>query len=167
MKANNIWILSLLLSLYGCGGGSDDPVVPEPNPTPTPTPEVAKPEIKLPSEITSSGIKLTENKAGTQSISFTCNDNWTLSIEENRSSSWCIPSATSGSKGEVTITFTVTENTTYDDRSVTITIKCGTASTSFVISQPGVKALFVTPPKMRIRATRRYDYSEHPEQRGL
>ena len=144
MKANNIWILSLLLCLYGCGGGSDDPVVPEPTPTPTPTPEVVKPEIKLPSEITSSGIAFTENKAAEKSVSFTCNDDWTLSMKENRNVSWCTPSATSGSKGTVTITFTVTENTTYDDRSVTITINCGSASTSFVISQEGKKAMLLT-----------------------
>lgn len=144
MKANIIWIFSLLLCLYGCGGGSDDPVVPEPTPTPTPTPEVVKPEIKLPSEITSSGIAFTENKAAEKSVSFTCNDDWTLSMKENRSVSWCTPSATSGKKGNVTITFTVTENTTYDNRSVTITIQCGTASTSFTISQEGKKALLLT-----------------------
>ena len=142
MKANNIWILSLLLCLYGCGGGSDDPVAPTPEPPPTP--EVVEPEIKLPSEITTSGIAFTENKAAEKSVSFTCNDDWTLSMTENRSVSWCTPSATSGKKGNVTITFKVTENTTYDDRSVTITIKCGSASTSFSISQEGIKAMKLT-----------------------
>ena len=51
------------------------------------------------------------------------NDDWTLTIKETRSgTSWITPSATSGKKGSMTVTFTVTENMTYDDRSVTVTI---------------------------------------------
>ena len=153
MKANLYKILSLLLCLYGCGGGSDDPVVPEPPPTPmpNPTPEPTKPEVKLPAQISANGIIFTTNKTGQQSVSFTCNDDWTLTIKETRSgTSWITPSATSGKKGSMTVTFTVTENMTYDDRSVTVTILCGTASANFIISQAGVKALLLTKDKYEV-----------------
>jgi hypothetical protein len=68
-----------------------------------------------------------------------------LSIAEARNGvSWCTPSATSGTKGNVTIKFTLTENTEYEDRSVSVTIKAGTASSTFKITQKCADALLVT-----------------------
>ena len=64
---------SLLIFFTGCGGGEDDPVNPTPSPTPTPKPEVVEPEIKLPAQITTSGMIFSESKTGSQSLSFTCN----------------------------------------------------------------------------------------------
>ena len=129
----------LLLMFAGCsgGGGEDEPI-----PQPTPKPET--PTITLDTSISTSGVSFSNGK-GEQSISFTVNTDWTLSIAEVRSGiSWCTPSAKSGSKGNVTVKFTVTENTGYDDRSVSVTIKAGTASKSFKITQKGVDALLVT-----------------------
>lgn len=148
MKANIFRVLSLfslLICFTGCGGGDDDPV------KPSPAPEVIKPGINLPAQITTNGVTFSESKAGSQTISFTCDSDWTLSISETRSgTSWCTPSATSGTKGNVSITFTVTENTTYDDRSVTITIIAGSASVSFIISQKGKKTLLLTKDKYEL-----------------
>ena len=146
MKDKIFYILSLLTFLIcfsGCGGGGDEPVLPAPKPNPKP--EVIEPGINLPPQITTSGVTFSESNAGTQSVSFTCDQDWTLSITETRSgTSWCKPSATSGSKGNVTITFTVTENTSYDDRSVIVTITAGATSVSFTISQKGQKALLIS-----------------------
>ena len=148
MKVSHFWTYYLYLILIcftGCGGGDDDPVNPTPSPTPTPKPEVVEPDIKLPAQITTSGMTFSESKPGSQSVSFTCNSDWTLSIKEGRSeTSWCKPSATSGTKGYATITFTVTENPTYEDRSVIVTITAGSSSISFTISQKGQKALLVS-----------------------
>lgn len=153
MRINPYWIFLFLFCFYGCGGGSDDPVYPEPTPTPTPnpTPEPTKPEINLSDQISADGIILTTNKSGQQSVSFTCSDDWTLTIKETRSgTSWITPSATSGKKGSVTVTFTMTENTSYDDRSVTVTIQSSTASASFIITQTGIKELLLTKDKYEL-----------------
>lgn len=142
MKKHLFLFATLLYFVFvGCsgGGGEDEPT---PNPQPTPQPET--PTITLDSSISSSGVSFSNGK-GEQSISFTASSDWTLSIAEVRSgTSWCTPSATSGSKGNATVKFTVTENTEYDDRSVSVTIKAGTASKSFKITQKCAEALLVT-----------------------
>ena len=76
MKVSHFWTYYLYLILIcftGCGGGDDDPVNPTPSPTPTPKPEVVEPDIKLPAQITTSGMTFSESKPGSQSVSFTCN----------------------------------------------------------------------------------------------
>lgn len=127
-----VTLLCLVFASCSGGGGEDEPT---PNPQPTPKPET--PTITLDSSISSSGVNFSDGKEE-KSISFTTSTDWTLSIAEVRSgTSWCIPSATSGPKGNATVKFTVTENTEYDDRSVSVTIKAGTASKSFKITQKG------------------------------
>ena len=132
-------LMCLVFAACSSGGGEDEPA-----PTPQPTPKPETPTITLDSRISSSGVSFS-NANGEQSISFTASTDWTLSIAEVRSgTSWCTPSATSGPKGDATVKFTVKENTEYDDRSVSVTIKAGTASKSFKITQKGVDALLVT-----------------------
>ena len=63
---------------------------------------------------------------------------------------WCTASVTSGTKGSATVKFTVTENTEYENRSVSVTIKSGTATKTFTISQKGVDALLVTTDKYEV-----------------
>lgn len=126
-------LMCLVFASCSGGGGEDEP-------TPQPTPKPETPTITLDSSISSSGVSFSDEK-GEQSISFTASTDWTLSIAEVRSgTSWCTPSATSGSKGNATVKFTVTENTEYDDRSVSVTIKAGTVSKSFKITQKGKDA---------------------------
>ena len=137
-------LVAILLCLSACSGGSDDPT------EPTPQPEVIKSEITIDSSIITNGLSLT-NEKGELSISFTTNERWTLSVASTRSgASWCTPSATSGNKGNATVKFTITENTDYEDRSVSVTIKSGTASKSFIISQKGVEALLLTTDKYEV-----------------
>ena len=137
-------LVAILLCLSACSGGSDDPT------EPTPQPEVIKSEITIDSSIITNGLSLT-NEKGDHSISFTTNERWTLSVASTRSgASWCTPSATSGNKGNATVKFTITENTDYEDRSVSVTIKSGTASKSFIISQKGVEALLLTTDKYEV-----------------
>ena len=135
-------LFAILLCLSACSSGSDEPI--------EPTPEVTKSEITIDSSIITNGLSFSTDK-GEQSISFTTNENWTLSIAETRSgATWCTASATSGNKGTASVKFTVTENTDYDDRSVSVTIKSGTASKTFKISQKGVDALLVTTNKYEV-----------------
>ena len=140
MTKKVLFMLAMLTCIFAsCSdGGSDDPV------NPTPKPEEVKAEITLDSTIETNGLSFGVS-AGDNTISFTTNTNWTLTVSSTTSgTTWCTASATSGSKGSVTVKFTVTENTEYDDRSVSVTVKAGTASKTFKVTQKGVDALLVT-----------------------
>ena len=137
-------IFAILLCLSACSGGGDDPI------EPTPKPEVTKSEITIDSNIINNGLSFS-NAKGEQSISFSTNENWTLSVASTTSgATWCSASATSGSKGNASVKFSVTENVDYDDRSVSVTIKSGTASKTFTITQKSADALLVTTNKYEV-----------------
>ena len=125
-------------------GGSDNPV------DPTPKPEEVKAEISIDSNIVSNGLSFGV-ASGEQTVSFSANTNWTLSVASTTSgATWCKASATSGSKGTANVKFTVDENTGYDDRSVSVTIKAGSVSKTFTITQKGADALLVTTNKYEV-----------------
>ena len=123
-------------------GGSDNPV--------NPKPEEVKTEITIDSGIIGNGLSF-EMAAGEQTVSFSVNANWTLSIASTTSgATWCKASATSGNKGSANVKFSVDENTDYEDRSVSVTIKAGTVSKTFTITQKGADALLVTTTKYEV-----------------
>lgn len=137
-------LLAISLCLYACGG------IEEPSEPSTPTPEVIKSEITIDASIISNGLSFTSN-AGDQSITFTTNESWTLTIASTTSGeTWCTASSSSGAKGTANVRFTVKENTSYDDRSVSVTIKSGTASKTFKLSQKCANALLLTTNKYEI-----------------
>ena len=137
-----------MFMLAGCSdGGSESPE--KPNPTPTPTPEETA-SITIDSNIVTNGVAF-EAKGGEKSVSFSSNKDWTLSIATPvNGTAWCTVSATSGAKGDATVKFTVKENAEYDDRSVSVTIKAGTASKTFTITQKCAEALLVTSAKFEV-----------------
>lgn len=142
-----VWLmLAVLVCIFAsCSdGGSDNPV------DPTPKPEEVKTEITIDSGIVSNGLSFGATE-GEQSVSFSVNANWTLSVASTTSGiTWCKASATSGSKGTANVKFTVSENTDYEDRSVSVTIKAGTVSKTFTITQKGADALLVTTAKYEV-----------------
>lgn len=128
-----------------CSDGGSDNLV-----EPTPKPEEVKTEITIDSGIVSNGLSFGV-EGSEQSISFSVNANWTLSVASTTSgATWCKASATSGSKGTANVKFTVDENTGYDDRSVSVTIKAGSVSKTFTITQKGADALLVTTTKYEV-----------------
>ena len=125
-------------------GGNENPV------NPSPEPEEIKTEITIDSGIVSNGLSFGASESE-QSVSFSANANWTLSIASTTSgSTWCKASAISGNKGTANVKFAVAENTGYDDRSVSVTIKAGTASKTFTITQKGIDAMLVTTTKYEV-----------------
>ena len=149
MMKKAIFMLAILTCFWAsCSdGGSEDPV----NPTPKPE-EVVTPEITISSDILTNGLTFNTTQ-GEKSVSFSTNVDWTLSIASTTGgSSWCKASATSGSKGSANVKFTVDEHTDYDDRSVSVTIKVGTASKTFTITQKCADALLIT--------TNKYDVAQ-------
>ena len=142
-----LWFMLAMVACFlaSCSdGGSDEPSAP------TPKPEEVKTEITIDSGIVSNGLSFASSQ-GEQSVSFSVNANWTLSIASITSgATWCKASATSGSKGSANVKFTVNENTSYDDRIVSVTIKAGTVSKTFTITQKGAEAMLVTTSKYEV-----------------
>ena len=127
-------------------GGSEEPVTP-----PTEKPEVNNtPTITIDPTIQSSGLSF-DTSASEKSITFSTTSDWTLSIAETRSGTeWCTASPTSGGKGTATVKFKTTENTESEDRSVAVTIKAGTASKTFTVTQKGTDVLLITTTKYEV-----------------
>ncbi|MBQ8673905.1 MAG: BACON domain-containing protein [Bacteroides sp.] len=87
-------------------------------------------------------------KGGERSVTFsTTVADWTLNVANT---TWCTASATNGTKGTATVKFTVAENTDYDNRSVSVTVKAGSASKTFTVSQKCTEALLVTTDKFEL-----------------
>lgn len=80
---------------------------------------------------------------GTQSFSFACNREWSVSSTE----SWVkiSPSSGSAADGETKVTITCSPNTTYDARSATITVKVAELSETISITQDTGLGLIVSP----------------------
>lgn len=136
------WLAALVWIAAGCSDGDDGS---------TDTPSVPEtPVITIDPSIVTNGLAFA-TASGEQSIGFSTNVDWTLSIAATTGgSTWCTASASSGSKGAATVKFSVTENDSYDDRSVSVTIKAGTASTTFTITQKCASALLVTTGKYEV-----------------
>lgn len=133
-----------MLAMFTCmfascsDGGSDIPETPNPTPQPEETAS-----ITLDSDIVSNGLVFDE-QGGEKSVEFSANKDWTLTIAAiTGGTDWCTVSEESGSKGDATVKFTVTENTESDDRSVSVTIKAGTASKSFKIPKRGFQLMLM------------------------
>ena len=115
--------------------------------------ETIQSEIRIDESLLLNGLSFTSEE-GSQSISFSTNEDWSLNVATTTSGVvWCTASATSGQKGDATVEFTVTENNSYDNRNVAVTIQSGTASKTFSISQKWADALLVTTDKYEISQT--------------
>lgn len=80
---------------------------------------------------------------GSQSITFTCNRNWTVSSSE----SWVSVSPASGSASDETVTVKLTcaPNSTYDPRTATVTVKVEELTETITINQETGIGLIVSP----------------------
>lgn len=93
-------------------------------------------------------------KVNEQTFTFTTNADWTISVAPIKGGeNWCTASPTQGNAGNQTVKIAVVENSTYDDRSVTVTLKSGTESKSFVVTQKQKDALLLTSDKVEINQT--------------
>jgi len=137
-----IMLLAMMVCCWSCSGGREDV------PTHTPTP---KPEEKPKIEVTTTTPVLAQ-EGETATVTFTSTDSWTLDVTEGRAVSWCSVSPTSGGKGTNTLTIKTTANDTYDERNAKVTIKAGTTTQSFVVTQKQKDGLTVTSNKVEVGA---------------
>ena len=83
------------------------------------------------------------DQGGTQSITFTANRSWSVSSSD----SWCKVSPSSGENtdGNITVTLTCEQNTTYDPRSATLTVRVEELSETITVTQDTNLGLLVSP----------------------
>ena len=137
-------LITMLVSINfaACSDGNEEDDL-KPNPGETST-------ITIDSNIITNGLVFAA-EGSVKSVSFTTNADWTLNIASTTGgSTWCTASVTSGKKGEASVEFTTLDNSDYDDRSVSVTIKAGTASQTFTIIQKCKEAILVTTDKFEI-----------------
>lgn len=135
-------LITMLVSINfaACSDGNEqDDLDPDKNST-----------ITIDSSIITNGLAFAA-EGSIKSVSFTTNTDWTLNIASTTGGSiWCMASVVSGKKGEASVEFTTLDNSDYDDRSVSVTIKAGTASQTFTIIQKCKEAILVTTDKFEI-----------------
>ena len=102
-----------------------------------------QPEIKIPAEsqaIFSSGISFPET-TGTSpqesTVKFTATESWTTDVNDTKASSWLSVRPTSGGAGTVNMTVSAQPNPGETERSAKVTIKCGTVTKTFSVTQAG------------------------------
>lgn len=104
---------------------------------------VVQPEINIPAEsqaIFSSGISFPEytgTSAQTASLSFTATESWSTDVSDVKSSTWLSVQPSSGGAGTVNMTVSAQPNTGETARSGKVTIKCGSVTKIFSVTQAG------------------------------
>lgn len=102
--------------------------------------------------ITLGGNVTVDADGGDVTVQFTASGDWSAAPSNDRADSWLTLSATSGTKGNASITLGVAKNEDTDERSATVRITCGSASASVIITQKQRDALTQTPSKTQIGA---------------
>ena len=132
MRLSSLFLASLALTFaFSCGKTPEEE-----------KPEV-KPEIKVPAEsqaVFSSGITFGESTGTdkqTTSVSFTATESWSADVSDVKSSSWLSVQPTSGGAGTVNMSVIAEHNTGESSRSAKVTIKCGTVTKYFTVTQAG------------------------------
>ena len=122
--------LLVLLSAVAC----QKPDQPQPDPTPA---------ITIPTQsqaIFANGISFPTPSSGqtqpqTQTVTFTTTESWTSTVADTKSSTWLTVEPSSGGTGTVNMKVTAQPNDTDKSRSATVTIKSGSMTKSFTVSQ--------------------------------
>jgi len=141
MRLPSLFFASLALAFSFACGKTPEPA-PKPDPKPDPKPEV-QPDIQVPSEsqaIFSSGISFPENGGASSqesTVSFTATQAWSADVADVKASSWLKVEPSSGTAGTVNMKVTADPNKGETGRTGKVTIKCGTVSKSFTVTQAG------------------------------
>ena len=134
-----IWMvcITLLGTLAACSG--KDPVEGGEEPP------VVKPQAAITCAVTTLSSPSEGNET---SLEFTAGADWTLSVLNGIK--WCSVSSASGSAGNIKVTVKTEPNETFDERNVTLWIKCGTDTHSVVLTQKQKNALLLTTTKYEV-----------------
>ena len=95
---------------------------------------------------------LFDSKAGTASIELKANMAWQAEFLNSRAT-WCSLSAETGKRGTAKLTISVTENTTYEERSATIALNCKDAKVIILVIQKQNDAVLLSSSKIEAPAS--------------
>jgi hypothetical protein len=88
--------------------------------------------------------------AGSASVTFESNKDWTLSFVNDRAKDWCSVPFEGGHDGTYTMRVSVTPNGDYDERSATIVLSCGELLRTIVVTQKQKDALLLSPGRVEL-----------------
>ena len=84
-------------------------------------------------------------------FAFDTNMDWSISVANTvNGTPWCYASTTSGGAGHYEVVVKVDENTSYDDRNVTLTIQAGMAKKTIIVTQKQKDAILLTSNKFEV-----------------
>lgn len=133
MKKIGFILLSTIALVFSCKKQEEEKPQPE------------TPKIEIPAEsqsVFSQGISFGENSSS-KTLSFTTTAAWSTEITDTKASSWLSVQPASGSAGKVTMTVSAPANPGREARSASVTIKCGSVSQRFNVTQSGVPVVHV------------------------
>lgn len=139
-----MFAMALMMLMVACNKPQ-----PIPGPTPTPTPT---PESSVVFETGTETKPVLAVEGGKIYLKFNATGAWTASVINTKADEWITLDKTKGEAGTATITVTVLQNDTPDERNATVEIKCGTSTASAVVTQKQKDALTVTAAKNEIEA---------------
>lgn len=85
------------------------------------------------------------SEGGSKTIQFSTNKNWEISVSESGMGvDWCTVSPKSGTAGNVTLTITVPENSTYGERSVILTLTAENVTEKLRVTQKQNDAILLS-----------------------
>lgn len=90
------------------------------------------------------------SKAGSARLSIQTNKQWTATFVNDRAREWCSLSEEGGKKGTFTLTVSVKENSTYDDREAAIVLQCKEVQRTIVVTQKQKDALLMSPSRVEL-----------------
>jgi hypothetical protein len=91
-----------------------------------------------------------QEQGGESKVRFTANAPWSATVSQSRQVDWLTVSPTSGQAGDVVLNVKAAPNDTYDERNGAVTIKCGTMTKVFTVSQKQLDALIMSTDKIEI-----------------
>jgi hypothetical protein len=84
-------------------------------------------------------------------FAFDTNMDWSISVANTANGTpWCYASTASGGAGHYEVVVKVDENTSYDDRNVTLTIQAGMAKKTIIVTQKQKDAILLTSNKFEV-----------------
>ena len=84
-------------------------------------------------------------------FAFDTNMDWSISVANTANGTpWCYASTASGGAGHNEVVVKVDENTSYDDRNVTLTIQAGMAKKTIIVTQKQKDAILLTSNKFEV-----------------
>ena len=147
-------LLILGMSIGACQKPDDGPESGTQTPeSGTQTPEQGQsPTYTIDIPTTENTSPVFDTEGGSVVLNFTASAEWTANIINTQADSWIDVSPKSGSTGAAKITITVEPNDTYDERSATVQIKCGSAEKNIVVTQKQKNVLTVTKSNFEVPA---------------